>query len=204
MWASYLALVRDHPLAMAFGQFAVLGTAGEVLSARIRGGSAAAMGPAKLALKALGWGLLGLYIKGMFVTAAAGVSGLVAYGALPAAAAAPGLLGALATSTLMNAMLGPSMVILHRLLDNAIDRALGQPPLGWAGLEAGMRTLLWLWIPLHTLTFLQPQELRVGMAAALSLVLGVVLGLAARSPHRGAAASPTVSAPIHPHPRGNP
>jgi hypothetical protein len=80
----------------------------------------------------------------------------------------------------MNLMLGPSMVILHRLIDNAIDRTLRQPPLGWVGLAKGLQTLLWLWIPLHTLTFLQPAEVRIGMAAALSLVLGVVLGLAAK------------------------
>lgn len=181
MWASYLALVRDHPLAMAFGQFALLGTAGEVLSAKIRSGQAGfAMGPAKLALKALGWGLLGIYIKFMFVTAAAGVSGLVTYGALPQVVDTPGLAAALTTSVLMNAMLGPSMVILHRLIDNAIDRALGLAPLGWAGLHKGLMTLLWLWIPLHTLTFLQAKEVRIGMAAALSLVLGVVLGLGAK------------------------
>jgi hypothetical protein len=77
-------------------------------------------------------------------------------------------------------MLGPSMVIWHRLIDNAIDRTLRQPPLGWVGLAKGLQTLVWLWIPLHTLTFLQPAEVRIGMAAALSLVLGVVLGLAAK------------------------
>lgn len=181
MWASYLALVREHPLPMAFGQFALLGTAGEQLSAKIRsGGAGMPMGAAKLGLKALGWGLLGVYIKFMFVTAAAGVKGLVAYGVLGQAAESPGIIQALATSTLMNLMLGPSMVILHRLIDNAIDRTLRQPPLGWVGLAKGLQTLVWLWIPLHTLTFLQPAEVRIGMAAALSLVLGVVLGLAAK------------------------
>jgi hypothetical protein len=181
MWASYLALVREHPLPMAFGQFALLGTAGEQLSAKIRsGGAGMPMGAAKLGLKALGWGLLGVYIKFMFVTAAAGVSGLVTYGALPRFVDTSGLAGALTTSVLMNAMLGPSMVILHRLIDNAIDWALGHASLGWAGLSKGLMTLLWLWIPLHTLTFLQPAEVRIGMAAALSLVLGVVLGLAAK------------------------
>ncbi len=181
MWSNYLSLVREHPLAMAFVQFALLGTAGEVLSAKIRSrGQGAPLGPAKLALKALGWGFLGIYIKFMFVTAAAGVKGLVAYGVLGQAADAPGWIQALATSTLMNLMLGPAMVILHRLLDNAIDRALGDAPLGWRGLDKGMQTLVWLWIPLHTLTFLQPAEVRIGVAAALSLVLGVVLGWAAR------------------------
>ncbi|MBI5609992.1 MAG: hypothetical protein HY902_14050 [Deltaproteobacteria bacterium] len=182
MWQTYLDLVGRHPLLMAFGQFALLGTAGEVLSARLRSGSAPLrLGPPRLLLKVLGWGALGMYIKFMFVTAAAGVPALVGYGALPAAWAEPGLPNALATSTLMNVMLGPAMVLLHRVIDNAIDRALGHPPLGWAGLDKALATLGWLWIPLHTLTFLQPKEVRIGMAAALSLVLGAVLGLAGRA-----------------------
>lgn len=181
MWAAYLQLATEHPLAMAFAQFALFGTAGEVLSAKIRQRAAGfAMAAPKLALKALGWGLLGIYIKAMFVTAAAGVHALVLYGALPTAMAEPGLLSAAATSVLLNTMLGPSMVLLHRGLDNAIDRLLGQPPLGWMGIGKGLATLVWLWIPLHTLTFLQPKEVRIGVAALLSMVLGVVLGWSAR------------------------
>lgn len=181
MWAAYLLLVTEHPLAMAFAQFALFGTAGEVLSAKIRQrGAGFSLGIPKLALKALGWGLLGIYIKAMFVTAAAGVHALVLYGALPTETAEPGLPAAVATSVLLNVMLGPSMVLLHRGLDNAIDRLLGHRPLGWAGIGKGLATLAWLWIPLHTLTFLQPKEVRIGVAALLSMVLGVVLGWSAR------------------------
>jgi len=187
MWETYLSAVTDHPFAMAALQFAVLGTLGEFLSARIRTGSFGGLrSPVRLALKVLGWALLGVYIKGMFLVAAAGLRDLVAHGALPSFGSGedlplgPRLLQALCASALMNVMLGPSMVLLHRLWDNGVDRLLQAPPTGWRGIDQALGTLLWLWIPLHTFTFTQPREVRVGIAALLSLVLGVVMGWTGR------------------------
>jgi hypothetical protein len=182
MWEWYLSIVTEHPFAAAAVQFALLGTVGELLSTRIRDGSWGAMlHPPRLALKAVGWALLGVYVKVMFLTASAGVKALADFGALPLATAAPDgtlelILAAFAASALMNVMLGPSMMVLHRGADNAIDRVLGAVPAGWRGLDKGMLTLLWLWIPLHTITFTQPREVRIGIAAVLSMVLGVVMG----------------------------
>lgn len=190
MWEWYLSTVTDHPFLAAAVQFALLGTLGELLSTRIREGTWGAMlRPARILLKAVGWAALGIYIKLMFLTAAAGVKALAQYGVLPAAAAAPegvaeGILAAFAASTLMNLMLGPSMMILHRLSDNAIDRLLSAPLAGWKGLDKGMLTLVWLWIPLHTITFAQPLEVRIGVAALLSMVLGIVMGWTNRRPAR--------------------
>ena len=72
------------------------------------------------------------------------------------------------------------MVVIHRLMDIGIDRLVGIAPIGWRGIDVAMLTLLWLWIPLHTFTFTQAPEVRIGIAAVLSLVLGVVLGWTAR------------------------
>jgi len=192
MWESYLAMVTEHPFAAAAVQFALLGTLGELLSTRLRDGAWGAMlRPSRVVLKALGWALLGIYIKLMFLAASAGVRALADFGALPEAAASPQdtvelLLAAFAASALMNVMMGPSMMILHRGADNLIDRALGATPAGWKGLDKGMLTLLWLWIPLHTFTFTQPREVRIGIAALLSLVLGVVMGWTNRRQRDGA------------------
>lgn len=183
---TYVRLATEHPFLTAFVQFLVLGTLGEVLSSAVRTGVwRFPFSPAKAALKALGWGALGLYVKVMFLVGDAGVRGLVVHGDLPSlvldrSSLAGLVLGALVTSTLVNVMLGPSMMLLHRLTDIGIDRLLGDSPVGWAGIGRALGTLLWLWIPLHTFTFTQPPALRVGIAAVLSLVLGLVMGWFAR------------------------
>jgi hypothetical protein len=169
MYANYIEISTAHPFISAFIQFGILGTAGELIANRLK------IISTRTALKALGWGLLGIYIKLMFMTASAGLDAFAHYGFTPGI-----LLGALLKSTLMNVMLGPSMMILHRIGDNAIDRAVGIKPLGWTGIDKSLKTLLWLWIPLHTFTFTQKPEIRVGLAAMLSLVLGIVMGYTSR------------------------
>jgi hypothetical protein len=178
MWEAYLRVNAEHAFSAAFVQFFILGTAGEVLATMLRSGRHAfPFSATKLLLKALGWGALGLYIKVMFITATAGVGALAAAGYLPQEAMTPGsILSALTVSTLLNIMLGPSMMLLHRLTDNAIERLLDGAQPSFAGLERSMATLIWLWIPLHTFTFTQVKELRIGIAAILSLLLGVVMG----------------------------
>ena len=185
MWQAYLDANTHHAYLAAFVQFLVLGTLGEAVSIMVRARRVhAPFGPAKLALKALGWGLLGVYIKVMFLVATAGVSALVAHGDLPPAFGEGGTLPyAFAVSTVLNLLIGPSMILLHRIIDNGIDRALEGKPASWDGLRRSLMTLVWLWIPLHTFTFTQPRELRIGIAALLSLLLGLVLGaLAGRAP----------------------
>lgn len=194
MFETYLQLSADHALALAFVQFAILGTLGEVLSLSIRQGRARfPFTPAKALLKILGWGLLGVYIKYMFSTAGAGLEAMVAHGYLPAFVGNREgtwnlLVNALALSTVLNVFLGPSMMILHRVMDNAMDRLLDGRDPGWQGLDRSIRTLIWLWIPLHTFTFTQARDVRIGIAAVLSLVLGVVMGAFGRRQLRSRAA----------------
>jgi len=181
-----VSFCKDHLFLSAFVQFLLLGTVGEVLSVIVRTGERRyPFTVGKTLLKALGWGLLGIYVKGMFLAAGGGIAALAAKigVALPGPDAGLGARIALAfaTSTLMNLMLGPSMMLLHRIEDNAIDRLLGRPGIGWAGLDKSMATLVWLWIPLHTFTFTQAPEVRIGIAAALSMVLGIVMGWSSRT-----------------------
>ena len=196
MLQAYLRISTEHALAAAFVQFLLLGTAGEVLSTMIRLGRwGYPFSVPKTLLKALGWGLLGVYIKMIFVTGAAGVAALVDKGYLPALCGQRDttsglLLAALTTSVLLNVCLGPSMMLLHRVTDNAIDRLLEGSPATYRGLDRSLLTLLWLWIPLHTFTFTQRPELRVGIAAVLSLLLGVVMGYFNRQAPAAATAAP--------------
>ncbi len=180
MWQAYMAYNGSHPLIAAFVQFMVLGTLGELLSRRIRasrsGDAMPSMGPVKLTLKALGWALLGVYIKFMFLITTAGVAAMVEHAYLPESTRAGSLSYAFVVSAVMNIFLGPSMMIAHRVWDNGVDKLLAQKTPSFAGLHGSLWTLVWLWIPLHTITFTQPVELRIGIAAFLSLLLGIVMG----------------------------
>jgi hypothetical protein len=65
------------------------------------------------------------------------------------------------------------MMLFHRLEDNLILRR-GD----FDGMAPALWTLVWFWIPAHTLTFSLPPEFQVGLAAVWSLALGLILGLA--------------------------
>ncbi len=159
----------------AMAQFAVLGTLGDI-AARWIGKCRFFMpfGVRAVFLKMLEWAALAVCIKYAFTGFTGFVDGLTAHGLLPEL----GRFGrALVISAAMNLQFGPFLVIAHRLLDNAID---GRP--NWANLDKGLLTLLWFWIPAHTVTFMLPVELRIGLAALWSVALGALLGFYNRRP----------------------
>lgn len=173
IFETYAALVRAHPITSAMVQFALLGTLGELASRWVSARRLHWPFTARTAaLKALGWAALAVCIKYAFSGFTAFVEGLVSHGLLPRL----GAFGtALAVSVSMNLQFGPFLVIVHRLIDNAIDGTAN-----WARLDKALITLLWFWIPAHTATFLLPPDFRVGLAALWSLALGVLLGFYAR------------------------
>ena len=75
-------------------------------------------------------------------------------------------------------MFGPWIIILHRLLDNLPNKTLSVPT---QGLKGAMMTLVWFWIPAHTITFALPLEYQILLAAIWSFVLGLILGFFKRS-----------------------
>jgi len=62
-------------------------------------------------------------------------------------------------------------VLMHRLLDNMVAGVKN-----WANLDKGFMSLLWFWIPAHTVTFSLPKPYQIGLAALWSVALGVILG----------------------------
>jgi hypothetical protein len=171
----YISLVKAHPILTAMAQFAVLGTLGEVLSRWVAERRFfCPFGARGNLLRMAGWALLAVFIKYAFTGFVAFVDGLCAHGLLPEL----GAFGrAFAVSLAMNLQFGPFLVIVHRLIDNAIaGRA------NWANLDKGFLSLLWFWVPAHTVTFLLPPDFRIGLAAVWSLALGVILGFYARRP----------------------
>ena len=171
----YVSIVKAHPITSAMAQFAVLGTLGEVLSKWLGARRIfSPFGPRATLLRMLGWAALAVCIKYAFTGFISFVDGLVSHGLLPELSSAG---RAFAVSLSMNLQFGPFLVIAHRLIDNAID---GRP--NWAGLDKGLLSLLWFWVPAHTVTFLLPPDFRIGLAALWSLALGVILGFYARKP----------------------
>lgn len=168
--ALYLDWVKAQPLVSAMIQFAILGTLGEVISKWIIQKSFRYPFSFFMTIwKMLVWAALGLAIKYAFQGFTGFVEYLVGHQMLPVL----GKLGrAFAISAFMNLQFGLFLVLIHRILDNV-----GAGKMNWKGLDKSFLSLLWFWIPAHTVTFLQAEPLRIGLAAVWSLVLGLILGI---------------------------
>jgi len=165
----YVAFVQAQPIVSAMIQFAILGTVGEVLGFWIRRGKGWPF-PFLVTLgKMLGWALLAILIKYAFIGFKGFVAALYEHGMLPGGEEA--IMRAFFISLWMNILFGPFLFASHRLLDNVIERKWN-----WAGLMGAMWTLLWFWIPAHTVTFSLPVDYQIGLAALWSVVLGMILG----------------------------
>jgi hypothetical protein len=170
---AYAAWVRQNPLLSAALQFALLGTLGELLPHWLRGRRLRLpCTRTQLLGKLLAWAVLGVFIKFGFTMMKGAARGLLEAGWLPQAFAT-GLGWALLVSVLTNLFFGPQMMFFHRLEDNLIARERN-----WSGLVTAWWTLIWFWIPAHTLTFWLPADYQIGLAALWSVVLGLILGLA--------------------------
>lgn len=176
----YIIWVMENPLLSAAIQFALLGTAGEIISLSLRKKSLAIPGgPVQLLGKIIAWAILGIVIKYGFTGMKGFTRALLDHRLLPAVVDS-GLGWALAVSVVTNLFFGPQMMFIHRLEDNLIDRRWNM-----AGLTTAWWTLLWFWIPAHTVTFSLQTEYQIGLAAVWSLVLGLIMGYAKReSPER--------------------
>jgi hypothetical protein len=169
---AYTNWVTAQPLTAAAIQFAVLGTLGEIISHLLvtRRAALPCTNPQLLA-KMVGWAVLGVFVKFGFAGMKGFVAALVDHHLLPLACAG-GLGRAVALSTATNLFMGPQTMALHRVTDNLILRRRG-----FAGIQRDWWTLLWFWIPAHTLTFSLPVEYQVGLAALWSVALGIIMGL---------------------------
>ena len=166
---TYVAFVTAHPLLSAMLQFAALGTLGDVIAGWIIARRLfLPFGLKTLLLKMLEWAFLAVLIKYAFTGFNGFIDKLVADKMLPQLA---GPTRAFAVSTAMNLQFGPFLVLMHRWLDNLVA---GKK--NWANIDKGFMSLLWFWIPAHTLTFMLPDEYRIGLAAVWSVFLGLILG----------------------------
>ena len=176
MFECYAGWVGDNPFLSAAVQFALLGTLGELLPGWLQKGRLLPFTRTQLLGKALGWALIGLLIKTGFLMMQGAAQAILDHGLLPAIFTGNPW-RALLVSVVTNLFFGPQMMFFHRLCDNVILKQRH-----WAGLEKAWWTLIWFWIPAHTLTFVLPTDFQVGLAALWSVVLGVILGYTLRRP----------------------
>lgn len=168
---AYIHFVKSYPVYSAMIQFSLLGTFGEVIGAWTRERKIFKVFETRtLILKAAGWAFIAVCIKYAFVGFPGYVSALSDYGFLPSN---PGnFLKAFFISASINLQFGPFLIIIHRIIDNLIERKNS-----WQNIDKALLSLLWFWIPAHTITFMLDEHLRIGVAALLSVALGVILGL---------------------------
>jgi hypothetical protein len=169
---SYIVWVIANPLLSAAIQFAVLGTLGEIISFSIRQKRIALpCGLPQIFGKVLAWAILGIIIKYGFAGMKGFARALLDHNLLPAFLGT-GIGRAFAVSVLTNIFFGPQMMFFHRLEDNLILWKWNMK-----GLTTAWWTLIWFWIPAHTITFSLPTEYQIGLAAVWSTVLGIIMGM---------------------------
>jgi hypothetical protein len=171
----YINFVKAYPIWSAILQFAFLGTFGEIISRWItRKKFYYPFSFLTTIWKMISWSILAVCIKYAFVGIDGFVDALVyhqPHAFLPLVFKESPFLHALAKSVLVNLQFGLFLVIFHRILDNMI---LTQK--NWSNLDKAFLTLIWFWIPAHTITFILPQVYQIGLASLWSVVLGMLLG----------------------------
>ena len=172
---SYIELVKAYPIYSAMIQFAVLGTLGDVISKWMQQGKIFL--PYKwtiIILKMIEWAVIAITIKYAFVGFQGFVDSLIEHQLVPEL----GKFGrAFTVSATMNLQYGLFLVFFHRFLDNLIARQKN-----WTNIDKGMLSLIWFWIPAHTVTFMLDKPYQIGLAAIWSVVLGIILGFYNREP----------------------
>lgn len=178
-------LSAKYPLPMGFIKFFFLATTGEVIALRLQ--KRAWICPAKLLQRAVIWGIIGMVLAVMLQIFSQGVSAVLASALVPGVPAT--VLTAFLTSTAMNVTFGPVMMGFHKMTDKYLELSIaGRKDLNvrtvcremdWENFVMFVlfKTIPIFWIPAHTITFLLPPEYRTIMAAALSVALGLILGI---------------------------
>ena len=170
----YISWVSNNPLLSAAIQFGILGTLGEFISAAIKNKKITPIGNWwQTIAKVIAWALLGIIIKYGFVGMKGAVRALIDHHLFPQFFST-GLGWAFSVSVITNLFFGPQMMFIHRLEDNLIAYK-------WdlTGLQNAFLTLIWFWIPAHTVTFMLPKEMQIGLAAIWSVMLGIIMGITA-------------------------
>ncbi len=178
-------VTKQFPYIMGFLKFATLAMFGEMLKQRMKTGSWAV---SKFPVRVIVWGIFGCIMAlafGIFGTGMGNIMGdHLWFGSNIHTDKSfwNTLLFAISTSVWMNLIFAYPMMLAHEWANSVI--AAGRFIGGAAFLE-GLnkqawgsfipKSIVWFWMPAHTVTFLLPAEYRVLMGAALGVALGFIL-----------------------------
>ncbi|MFI3321563.1 MAG: hypothetical protein R3Y50_03470 [Rikenellaceae bacterium] len=200
IYSLFMQVTAKHPYMMAFLKFAILATVGEVLGMRIKRGIYSYEGFG-IVPRIIVWGLFGIFIAvGMKIFSVGAPAMVESFGVDGVVESMKGeltpkrVLGAFATSVMMNSLFAPVFMTLHKITDTHIFNNNGSlkslitpikmeqiiTSLDWK-VQWGFvfkKTIPLFWIPAHTITFLLPQTSQVLFAALLSIALGLILSIA--------------------------
>jgi len=185
----FIDFTMRYPYVAGFIKFAILSTMGELLAIRLSLGYWKK--PLGFAFRVAVWGIIGLMVTLIFQVFSNGVFESMHKGYLPWEGST--LAFAFFTSMLMNCFFAPVFMVFHKLSDTYIDlkHTKSEAIITW---EKVLRTPDWIyftkfviaktipffWVPAHTITFLLPSAYRIGFAALLSIVLGLILSFKKR------------------------
>ncbi len=184
-------VTKAYPYIMGFLKFALLATFGEMLKARMKTGS---WRVSLFPLRVLVWGVFGMIMTVAFALFAQGVGGVNGIGGLMNSglwftstnSTEKSLIFAVSTSFWMNMIFAYPMMLAHEWCNMVLARKKlvgGETFLKnidshvWGSFIP--KTIVFFWIPAHTVTFLLPPDYRVLMGALLSVALGFILTIRA-------------------------
>jgi hypothetical protein len=184
---TFVAWTKAYPYWMGFNKVALLATWGECLRHRISSGRWL---PDKIAWRFIVWGLFGIWFTAAFPFVDGGVKAITASGLWP------NLWASFSMSLWINVFSGYAfvMMFIHYWIDDMLKNGFFLAP--WHMFFGGgvipddgrrrrwakvvMRSIVFFWIPAHTITFSLPPTWRVICAAYLAVFLGLILSFATR------------------------
>ncbi|MBO0452522.1 MULTISPECIES: hypothetical protein [Enterococcus] len=182
-----LAASGAHPYIGGFIQFGILATMGDLFGKRIVAGEY--QFSSQVLLRAVVWGIIGCMVTLVFPVFMGGAGLAQAGKLLPFAGVS--FAQAFCGSSIMNLTFAPAMNTFHRIMELWIETSAAKEPVTLKGLIgkidwATFVTFNWLkvgicfWIPVHTIVFLLPENIRVVVAAFSSIALGIILSFASK------------------------
>lgn len=182
-----LASSSAHPYIGGFIKFAILATMGDILGKRIASGNYQLS--LQVLLRAIVWGIIGCMVTLVFPVFMGGAGAAQAGKLLPFAGVT--FVQALCGSSIMNLTFAPAMNTFHRVMDIWIESAAANEPvtlkkiigkIDWVSFVTfnWLKVGIFFWIPVHTIVFLLPENLRVIVAAFCSIALGIILSFASK------------------------